>query len=250
MSFPMSILLQQAHNAPAQAGSRAAAVSMFLLSLSFAVVLFGLSWWLAGTRTLLPVVCFGLGAAVSGVFLIRYWPARRLGYANALTLARLALAALMLVPLADPRLTEGATGWMVFCLALVTLSLDGLDGPLARRSGLAGPWGARFDMEVDSIFALLLAGVVWRSGAAGSWVLLLGSLRYVFVAASWALPWLDRPLPQRFRRKLVCVVQIGTLVALIAPIVQPPYSWIAAAVALALLAWSFAVDVIWLARRR
>ena len=123
-------------------------------------------------------------------------------------------------------------------------------GPLARRSGLAGPWGARFDMEVDSIFALLLAGVVWRSGAAGSWVLLLGSLRYVFVAASWALPWLDRPLPQRFRRKLVCVVQIGTLVALIAPIVQPPYSWIAAAVALALLAWSFAVDVIWLARRR
>ncbi len=250
MSLLMSILSHQTPETSLPAGARTPLANMFLLSVALSVLLFGLSWWLAGARTVLPVVCFGLGAAVSGVFLLRHWPAHRLGYANALTLGRLALTALMLVPLADPRLTEGATGWLVFCLALFTLTLDGLDGPLARRSGLAGPWGARFDMEVDSIFALLLAGVAWRSGAAGSWVLLLGSLRYLFVFAGWFFPWLDAPLPQRFRRKLVCVVQIGTLVGLLAPIVQPPVSTAAALLALALLAWSFAVDVIWLARRR
>jgi len=156
----------------------------------------------------------------------------------------------MLVPLLRPELTEGATGWAIFALALATLALDGLDGPLARRAGLAGPWGARFDMEVDAVFALLLSAVVWQSGAAGPWVLLLGGMRYLFVLAAFALPWLAAPLPQRFRRKLVCVIQIGALVVLLAPVVMPPVSVGLALVALALLTWSFAADVLWLARQR
>lgn len=221
-----------------------------MLSVGLSLALFALSSWLAGSAVLLPVLGFGTGAAVSCLFLIRHWPARRLGYANALTLGRLALAALMLVPLAEPGLTDGSTGWVFFCLALVTLSLDGVDGPLARRSGLAGPWGARFDMEVDSAFAFVLAAVAWRSEAAGGWVLMLGGLRYLFVMAGWLLPWLDAPLPQRFRRKLVCVVQIAVLAGLLAPIAVPPWSEFAALLALALLAWSFALDVVWLARRR
>ncbi|MAU43487.1 MAG: hypothetical protein CMP09_01320 [Yangia sp.] len=225
-------------------------MSLALLAMGLALALYGLSWWLAGAAMLLPVLGFGLGAGVSGHFLLRLWHAPRLGYANALTLGRLALAALMLVPLARPGLTEGASGWGFFCVALVTLALDGVDGPLARRSGLAGPWGARFDMEVDSVFALLLSAVAWRSGAAGGWVLLLGSLRYLFVAASLLWPWLDAPLPQRFRRKLVCVVQIAVLAGLLAPVAVPPWSEVAALLALALLAWSFALDVLWLARRR
>ncbi|WP_237220301.1 hypothetical protein [Salipiger sp. CCB-MM3] len=97
---------------------------------------------------------------------------------------------------------------------------------------------------------LLLAAVAWRSGAAGGWVLLLGGLRYLFVSASLLWPWLDAPLPQRFRRKLVCVVQIAVLAGLLAPIAGPPWSELAALLALALLAWSFALDVLWLARRR
>lgn len=232
------------------AGARTPFASLALLAAGFGLALYGLSWWLAGAAMLLPLLGFGLGAGVSGHFLRRHWPAPRLGYANALTLGRLALAALLLVPLARPALTEGASGWGFFGLALLALALDGLDGPLARRSGLAGPWGARFDMEVDSVFALLLAAVAWRSGAAGGWVLLLGGLRYLFVAASLLWPWLDAPWPQRFRRKLICVVQIAVLAALLAPMAVPPWSEVAALLALALLAWSFACDVLWLARQR
>ncbi|MBN9675284.1 CDP-alcohol phosphatidyltransferase family protein [Salipiger bermudensis] len=214
-----------------------------------AALLFGAEL-LAGVRMLTPVLGFGLGAGVVALCLQRHWRAPRLGYANALTLGRLALAALMLVPLLRPELTEGRTGWAIFALALGTLALDGLDGPLARRAGLAGPWGARFDMEVDAVFALLLSAVVWQSGAAGPWVLLLGGMRYLFVLASYPLPWLAAPLPQRFRRKLVCVIQIGALVVLLAPVVMPPVSVVLALIALALLTWSFAADVLWLTRHR
>jgi hypothetical protein len=75
-------------------------------------------------------------------------------------------------------------------------------------------------------------------------------MRYAFVAAGWALPWLNGALPQRMRRKVVCVVQIAVLAALLAPVLQPPVSTGLALAATALLAWSFAVDILWLARRR
>ncbi|MCA0942539.1 CDP-alcohol phosphatidyltransferase family protein [Salipiger pacificus] len=231
-------------------GARSPVASLSLLSAGLALALLGLSWRLAGDVMLLPVLGFGFGAGVAGHLLLRHWTAPSLGWANALTLGRLALAALFLLPLARPGLTEGAMGWGFFCLALFTLALDGVDGWLARRSGLAGPWGARFDMEVDSIFAFLLAAVALRSGAAGAWVLLLGSLRYLFVAAARAWPWLAAPLSQRFRRKLVCVLQIAVLAGLLAPVAVPPWSDLAGLLALALLVWSFAVDVLWLARRR
>lgn len=244
--------MSHAPSPPRDAGpaGKAPVAALLVLTGAFAAALLFGAALLAGVPMLTPVLGFGLGAGVVALCLQRHWRAPQLGYANALTLGRMALAALMLVPLLRPELTEGATGWAIFGLALATLALDGLDGPLARRAGLAGPWGARFDMEVDAVFALLLSAVVWQSGAAGPWVLLVGGMRYLFVLASFALPWLAAPLPQRFRRKLVCVIQIGALVLLLAPVLVPPVSILVALVALALLTWSFAADVLWLARRR
>ncbi|WP_138469078.1 CDP-alcohol phosphatidyltransferase family protein [Poseidonocella sp. HB161398] len=221
-----------------------------LLSALYALGLCAVSALLAGEWVLLPAAGFALAAAICGHFLRLGWQAPRLGPANALTLARLALAMLLLLPLTRPDLSEGGTGWAIFGLAAAALALDGADGAAARRSGLAGPWGARFDMEADALFGLLLAAVAWRTGAAGAWILLLGGMRYLFAAAALALPWLAAPLPQRLRRKAVCVLQLGTLVALLAPAAAPPWSDAAAAVALALLAWSFAADILLLARRR
>ena len=135
-------------------------------------------------------------------------------------------------------------------VAGLALSLDGLDGWLARREGLVSDFGARFDMEVDALLALVLALIALASGKAGPWVLILGGLRYVYVAAGVFLPWLRRDLPPRWGRKTVCVVQIATLIALLAPPVIPPLSLGLAAVATTLLVWSFAADVLWLWRRR
>jgi prepilin signal peptidase PulO-like enzyme (type II secretory pathway) len=75
-------------------------------------------------------------------------------------------------------------------------------------------------------------------------------MRYAWLAAGLVLPWMQGALPQRFRRKAVCVVQIAVLIALVAPVIQPPVSTVLGLAATALLAWSFAVDLSWLARRR
>ncbi|MDO6584022.1 CDP-alcohol phosphatidyltransferase family protein [Salipiger sp. 1_MG-2023] len=202
-----------------------------------------------GRAAALPVLGFVLAACGAWAAFAQGWTAARLGPANAVTMARLALVSLLLAPLVSPGLTTGASGWALFALALSCLALDGLDGALARRSGLAGPWGARFDMEVDSAFGLILAAVAWRSGAAGPWVLLLGSMRYVFLLAMLVWPWLGAPLPERLRRKVICVVQIAALALLLMPIAS---AWTSAAalIALGLLAGSFAADILWLARRR
>jgi hypothetical protein len=46
------------------------------------------------------------------------------------------------------------------------------------------------------------------------------------------------------------VVQIVALIAALVPVVTPPLSTAISAVGLAILTWSFYVDVAWLARQR
>ncbi|NED04634.1 CDP-alcohol phosphatidyltransferase family protein, partial [Streptomyces sp. SID6648] len=78
-------------------------------------------------------------------------------------------------------------------LTAVALVLDGVDGRVARRTGTCTPLGARFDMEVDAFLILVLS--VYVSTDLGPWVLLIGAMRYVFVAAARVWPWLTAPLP-------------------------------------------------------
>ncbi len=184
-------------------------------------------------------------------FTLRAHPFDRFGAANAVTLLRAGVATGLVVTLTDAaRMAEPGFAWAVVAVASAALALDGLDGWLARRGGLASAFGARFDMEVDAGLALMLALGLIATGKAGVWVLLLGGLRYLFVAAAFIAPWLDRALPERQSRKTVCVIQIAALVALHAPLVQPPLSSAVATGATLALAWSFAVDVVWLWRRR
>jgi hypothetical protein len=105
-------------------------------------------------------------------------------------------------------------------------------------------------MEVDSALALILAVNAYSAGTAGAIVLLIGIPRYAFVLAGLLLPWLDRPVPERFSRKVVCVVQIATLIFLqLPPVAADLANPVVAVVALSLV-WSFGRDVIWLWRNR
>jgi phosphatidylglycerophosphate synthase len=133
-------------------------------------------------------------------------------------------------------------------LAIAALVLDGFDGWAARRQGVVSAFGARFDMEVDAFLILALSALVWRFDKAGAWVLASGLMRYVFVAAGLVWPWFDRELPASRRRQVVCVVQIAGLVAALAPVITSPLSAWVAGLSLAALAWSFWVDVRWLAQ--
>jgi hypothetical protein len=105
-------------------------------------------------------------------------------------------------------------------------------------------------MEVDSALGLILALNVWVAGVFGPLILLIGLPSYAFVVAGRFVPWLKRPLPESFARKLVCVVQVASLIALNAPI-WPAWGILPVVVGVAgALLWSFGRDLVWLWRSR
>jgi phosphatidylglycerophosphate synthase len=177
-------------------------------------------------------------------------PHARFGAANAVTLTRAAGVAVFVALAFEPQLLAGNAGWVAAGAAGGLLALDGIDGWLARRQGLASAFGARFDMETDALLMLALAALALGLGKAGAWVLCLGLIRYAFVLAGLVLPPLRAELPPSLRRKAVCVFQIAVPGVLLLPVVQPPATVALAAVALALLAWSFLVDIRWLLTAR
>jgi len=193
----------------------------------------------------LGVFCCALLAAAA--WLPGHRPHRRLGGANRVTLLRLSITAL-LAGLVFERVS--ALAWFVVVAASAAALLDALDGTLARRSGMASTFGARFDMETDALLILVLAALAWRMDKVGSWVLASGLLRYGFVVAGLLWPALARPLPPSRRRKTVCVVQVASLIVCLAPVVPASVAATVAAGALALLVASFAIDVAWLLRAR
>ncbi len=175
-------------------------------------------------------------------------PGPGIGWANRVTLVR-AVPVLLIAGLIGHGPWPDSLIWWVVVLAVAALLLDGVDGLVARRTGTSTAFGARFDMELDAALILLLAFLVWRTGQAPAWVLLVGLLRYGFVAAGWVLPALRQPLPESFRRKTVCVIQVIALPLCLAPIVPVQLATSVALLALALLVWSFAVDSRWLMRQ-
>lgn len=193
--------------------------------------------------TTLLYLCAATGAVIG---MWRTYPHTRIGMCNIVTLVRLILTAALVAPLvgADP------SAWAVFALASVALSLDAVDGWFARRQGLTSGFGARFDMEVDAALGLILAANALAAGVAGPLVLVLGMPRYVFAAGGLMLPWLSRPLPERFGRKLACVIQIAVLVALQPAILPPAVASGAIVLAALALAWSFGRDILWLWQNR
>ena len=174
-----------------------------------------------------------------------------MGPANQVTLARATLVGGVTALVADV-VAAGARGAVpvavLVVLASVALALDGVDGQVARRTGTTSPLGARFDMEVDAVLILVLS--VFVAGSLGWWVLAIGALRYVFVAAAWALPWLTAPLPPRFSRKAVAAVQGVFLVVAGAGFLPSVLTYGMVVAALGALCWSFGRDVVWLARPR
>jgi len=174
-------------------------------------------------------------------------PFARVGPANGVTMLRAMLVALVAALIGEPRIP--AIAGLAAAAGIAVALLDGVDGWLARRTRMASEFGARFDMEVDTLLMLALAVLAWQQGKAGAWILLSGLLRYAFVAAGWLAPWLGRPLPPSFRRKAACVVQIAGLSIVLAPAVDRPASDVVAAAALLLLSGSFLIDVVWLRRR-
>ncbi|PRY63422.1 phosphatidylglycerophosphate synthase [Vreelandella songnenensis] len=194
------------------------------------------NWWLA-------YAAYGL----ISLFVLAFWAQGPLGWANRITLFRAVLIALVAGALAYDTFTQAIWLWLV--VATVALLLDGVDGWVARRTQSFSTFGARFDMELDALLILLLCIGLIRLESLGLWVLLIGVMRYLFVAAGWYLSWLSKPLYASFRRKLVCVWQVSALLLALTPLTHPYLASLLALSALISLAYSFGMDSWWLYRQ-
>jgi len=192
--------------------------------------------------------CYVLIAVLTMLHLGGHAPHVNFGTANRVTLARGMIASLLggAVPVVTA-LSPGAL-WAASAAALLALVLDGVDGWIARRTRMASRYGQHLDINFDTVMMGILALLAWQGDKAGPWVLAIGLARYVFVAAGWIWPWLNAELPFSQRRRVICVVQITTLLVCLTPLMVPPVSSLAAAAALGLLLFSFAVDTLWLVK--
>ncbi|MBW0089015.1 CDP-alcohol phosphatidyltransferase family protein [Pseudonocardia sp. KRD-184] len=209
----------------------AAVFQVVLLAALTATVGLGPLGWAAGT-----VFAAGLWVLLDGA--ARRAGTDALGPADLVTLARAALAGGVAALVVD-----GSGPVPIVVLTSVALVLDAVDGKVARRTGTASALGARFDMEVDAVLLLVLSAHV--ATLLGPWVLVIGLMRYAFVAAARVLPWLRGSLPVRWSAKAVAALQGIVLVAAVA---GAP-GWLVG-LALALLVWSFGQSVLWLWRSR
>ena len=215
-----------------------AGIQILLLVLLGSAIGLGPAGWLTGLT-----FAFATWAVLSRA--LHRSGSKSFGPANRVTLGRATLVGGVTALVADS--FESSPPVTLFVgLTAVALILDGVDGKVARRTGTCSTLGARFDMEVDAFLILVLS--VYVSMSMGPWVLLIGGMRYAFVAAARVLPWLNAPLPPSTARKTVAALQ-GILL-LVGASGYLPLAATQAVVALALgtLVWSFGRDILWLYR--
>lgn len=167
--------------------------------------------------------------------------------ADGVTLARLVLVgacgALAVLALAG----EAAhRSWLLLSLVVPALLLDLVDGPVARRTGTSGPGGAAFDNNADAALVAVMSVLV--APVVGWWVLAIGAMRYVYVAASWVRPALRGPLEPSRLRRLIGAFQGVALAIAVAPVLPEPALRVLLAVALGTLVYSFGRDAVGLER--
>jgi phosphatidylglycerophosphate synthase len=224
-----------------QAGPPAGFVGLLaLLGTLSATVGLGAVGWTVG------VLSGAVLSATLAVALVRH-DAPGIGPAGRVTLVRAEMACAVAALTADSFVRQVPVAILVG-LTAGALLLDAVDGRVARRTGTATPLGARFDMEVDAFLIAVLS--VYVAPDVGVWALGIGAMRYAYVAAGWALPWLRRPTPPRYWAKVVAAVQGVVLAVVAADLLPTPASRAAVGGALVLLVESFGRDVLWQWRHR
>jgi len=199
----------------------------------------GPAGWLAGA-----VYAIGLQVLLAGA--VRNARTCALGPADLVTLGRALLVGGVTALVADGLWTGHTAVGVLVPLAAVALALDAVDGRVARRTGTVSELGARFDMETDAFLIMVLS--VQAATVLGPWVLAIGALRYLFVAAGWVLPWLTGSLPARMSAKTIAAAQGIVLLAVSSTLLPPIAAAALTAAALAALVWSFAQSIRLLAR--
>jgi phosphatidylglycerophosphate synthase len=232
--------------------SRRSNIEYWLLAACGPVLLGGalVGWWLSWLSASSAAFCFLLLAAL----VARFSRTRSLRIADLVTLARglgvCFLAGFTLQALAGGLARSGVLAMII--MGTLCLTLDGVDGRVARARGEASAFGARFDVEIDAAMLIVLSVAVAALGLAGWWVLAIGGLRYGYVAISLVVPALRTPLPYRYSAKVIAVLQAVALLATLAFGLTQAEHWVPTMFLLAVFAslcWSFGRSVIWQLRQ-
>jgi phosphatidylglycerophosphate synthase len=205
-----------------------------------------LGWQLGWLSASTAAFCFLVLAAL----IARHSRDRSFGVADVVTLSRglgvCFLAGLALQAWAGDLARHGVL--IMIIMGTLCLTLDGVDGRVARARGEASAFGARFDVETDAAMLVVLSIAVPAVGIAGWWVLAIGAMRYGYVAVSFVVPALRTPLPYRYSAKVIAVGQAVALLAALTLRLTHGAHWLAdmfLLAALASLCWSFGQSVIW-----
>jgi len=170
-----------------------------------------------------------------------------LGPANNVTLARAALVIAVATLVVQSWSTDVPRA-LIVTVSAIALSLDLVDGRLARARGCVTRLGAEFDMETDAFLILVLS--VYVVPIAGAWVLLIGLARYLLLLATAVWPWLGGPMTPRPWAKVVAAVEGVVLVVTASEVLPASVARALLLAALGLLLGSFGLQVVALWSRR
>ncbi len=153
-----------------------------------------------------------------------------LGWANAVSFGRGifigALLGFLFLPWA-----EGWLAWLPFAFYLLAALSDLLDGYLARVTNHVTELGTALDMNNDSWGVLIVTLLAFWYGQVPIWYLPVGLARYIFVFGLWLREKMGKrnyEMPFSFRRRIFAGVQMGFIVAMLAPLYSPPATTFAA----------------------
>jgi uncharacterized membrane protein YbhN (UPF0104 family)/phosphatidylglycerophosphate synthase len=159
-------------------------------------------------------------------------PAGRFGAPNLITTARLIMTMGLLFAYGRH------PGWQLAATAGFILSLDVVDGWVARKTGLSSAFGASYDVEADALLVMTIAMLLFSRGTAGPWVLLAGLLRYVYVLAPALFP---TPLGQAPRSRHGRIVYVTLLTCfMLALVIEGPRGRLLALAGTIVISASFA----------
>lgn len=103
------------------------------------------------------------------------------GYANWVTGFRL-INVFVIIGMIDSLSELQIGSW-----SLMIISLDGVDGYLARKFNLESKFGAQFDMESDSFFVASISFLLYKLGLADWWIIIPGFMRYFYLVLVFLL---------------------------------------------------------------
>lgn len=129
------------------------------------------------------------------------------GYANAVTLGR--LAGVLGIGFLGPH----APAYAVGLVAATIITLDGLDGYLARKHGTESEVGGHLDMETDALHVYVLASLAVALDRLAPWILVIGTMRYSYVVVFAAFRLVERVEPRRMLGKFAAVFVLYAMAA-------------------------------------